>query len=96
MLSEMFPDHPNLHSTWEVTDRLKKTGYVAKPAGGNIVSLLLSLKWLNLQMEDSKMAAHVHFCHQVAQFYYGLQYQCVDFAQHWLIHATRVTYGLIW
>ena len=35
VLSEMFPDHPNLlHSSWEVTDRLKKTGYVAKPVNG--------------------------------------------------------------
>ena len=35
VLSEMFPDHPNLlYSSWEVTDRLKKTGYVAKPVSG--------------------------------------------------------------
>ena len=35
VLWEMFPDHPNLlHSSWEVTDRLKKTGYVAKPVNG--------------------------------------------------------------
>ena len=35
VLSEMFPDHPNLlHSSREVTDRLKKTGYVAKPVNG--------------------------------------------------------------
>ena len=35
VLSEMFPDHPNLlHTSWEVTDRLKKSGYVAKPVSG--------------------------------------------------------------
>ena len=35
VLSEMFPDHPNLlHTSWELTDRLKKTGYVAKPVNG--------------------------------------------------------------
>ena len=35
VLSEMFPDHSNLlYSSWEVTDRLKKTGYVAKPVSG--------------------------------------------------------------
>ena len=35
VLSEMFPDHPNLlYSSWKVTDRLKKAGYVAKPVNG--------------------------------------------------------------
>ena len=34
-----------------------------------------------------------HYDHQVGNIYYGLRYQCVEFARRWLVHAKGVTFS---